>query len=94
MPKLPVSLSETWTNVTPGITGASAIIVNISDKDQVVRVRVQEQKPDDADIGGLPMRASEGLLKEQLADLTYDTSNLTVWARVVNGTGLLWAEYV
>ncbi len=85
--------SASWTEIAPNIISSSLTFINVSEDEGVVFWRVASGLPDVSELYGKPLNAYEGFLKRELADMTYATANLKVYARPKGQNGTLYVEF-
>lgn len=81
-----------WTNVTPDLSGSTVTVINASAG--VVHFRVATATPSADDEGGQPLGPREGFVKKDIADLTFKTGTLRVYAMTYSNYARLWTEFV
>lgn len=89
-----------WVDLTPGIVSSEATFINVSDPypeghtDRGIEIRVQPTQPGSGE-SGAPYLVNQGFEKATLADKTFASGALHVWARMIgtfNGTA--YVEFI
>lgn len=79
-----------WTDLTPGITGTAATVIN---QGGLIHLRVQVADPGAGVEGGMPLPTGDGFLKQTLSEMSFDSGTLHVWARARGGSSRVWCEH-